>query len=398
MNANLKTTGYICIICLGLIIISVLAVPFFSHSNRYDSKREKEIDPSLIPGLNFKDNTSTHIILNTSLSNETPNMAIYKLSEPLYNLSCCREKIEEIYPSWLDDTVSSMTFSSPFNSTLFRKGGEDIEIRITGGFYYNNNSASNKIRSLINNIFIGYMNSTSSETVPNGTHTNSPNNNTIAPPLNGTSANAQNNNTNVSKENETQSNKTSDNETMDKTATNNSTTTNHSIETITYDGEKSIDEAYNISIKYIESHGGFPQNCTYSSHHVRYSVYQNKQIASEYKFQFQRNINGYNIVNKGGDGIQVSVSSLGEVTNYNFLLRDIIGIDQNITVKHASEAFDFLNITVHGNFTVENVGLGYFYRSWEPVPMKLEPIWIFYINQDNTEYLCVDAVSLKYCY
>jgi hypothetical protein len=157
----------------------------------------------------------------------------------------------------------------------------------------------------------------------------------------------------------------------------------------------SKDEAYQAAIRYIDLHGGFPPG--YTNFHNSTIQTSNGKITVEsgYLFRFARIFSGYPEV---GPGAMIWITPLGDVVTYSRLWRDIGAVKGTVKIVTAQQALEYLdkNGFVYETEPIEKVELGYYSGYHEDILKELSPVWIFYTDQQHSQYRVVDAVGLTF--
>jgi len=156
--------------------------------------------------------------------------------------------------------------------------------------------------------------------------------------------------------------------------------------------------AYNISIEYMRTHGGLPQNMfLYQNRTINVKCYSlNISYPSNYLFRFQRTIDSHPIL--GGEGVVLTISPLGDILSYYLLWRNVINSSKSITVISALDSANYLNKHITKNITVEKIEIGYYSNQDDETQYQLSPVWIFYTNKEYDLCTCVDAVNSNIIY
>jgi|GEM_PF-3488541 len=358
-----------------VILISAVISIHYNSINRPDQTRN-EIDT--IENITSLGNGTSNITLNTTLPEGIDKMKAYEIVAPIYNLSYCKEVIEKTYPNWLDNGTDIQE-AKDNNSTLFLKNGETIRIRKNGCLEYTNKMAQEKWDKL------------AMAALEEGSASPSNNNS-----INSSSGRSGDNSTDIIKndDNSTEGDGSQSENNAGNESLSGSTKINRTEKKL--DGQISKDEAYNKTFEYIKSHGGFPKAYFLSSSVWGEISNDDFSIVRSYVFHFDRKIDGYPMVGRNGEGANAIITPLGEIYIYRVLWREISDSFKNVSVNNASVAFGLLKEKVHINRTISKVEVGYYSNKYSEPQENLMPVWIFYYNEKCTQYMCVDAVELKF--
>jgi hypothetical protein len=341
------------IVTSGLLMVGAITTNLFV-SNNYSKQMNQEGGHNYITSAG---NRTGNLSLNISLPSENVEIKVYNLVVPKYQVSQLNQSLDKYYPNWRD-TDMKMLEMPEINATRFSKFTDVIFIEEAGRLRYTNKTALDKWKTCYKLVL---------DDIAKGDNV-------------------------------------SQNNISDINGSANETTNSSSLKTdelnaakALYEKQISKDDAYNISLNYIQSHGGLPDNnyLSFSGHALL--GYLNWEIPSYFAFRFQRKVDGYPIVGSGGDCANVKVTPLGDIYEYSVLWREFSDSFEKITVKNATAAFVSLESSVRGNWTIEHIELGYYSADAFKIISKSNPVWIFYTDKNRTNYFCVDAINLKLC-
>ncbi len=363
-----------------------------------------------------------NLTLNTMLPNDTPSMKIYNLLVPQFNLSYCKNVVNNFYPEWLGDDVKVNEIyddDNTFFSTCFVKGNETIRIYKSGALEYFNRSAQQKWRDYWTYSLTESKSSDGAifNTSPPGNASEESSNSDLSQ-LSDNAKDAKKNETsgrgvkniNGTENNGAQTNSSNNNDTTKNETPLNGCSSDSKNETVdnnysspsrlvVLDNQISSAEAYNRSIEYIKAHGGLPKDfyLFWNGTAVILKETPKVMVIAHYIFCFGRKVDGYPVLGAGGDFAKLVITPLGDVELYLVLWRELGSAEKSTATVSASQALECLDKNVHGHFTIERVELGYYSAaSWE-TQTKMTPVWIFYTSQKGRKYFCVDAVESRFC-
>lgn len=414
----MKRILYPAVIC-AILIIAGISAQLLSPPKPLAKSTHPEEQKLVVWG---SEESLHNITINTTIPNTTYSLPVYDLKVPQFNLSFCNDTINKYFSGWLTDDVKIYHITEDYESYVYSKRDEFIIVMKSGLLRWENNSVARNMNNFVCNFLEklpfqtnspNYAGYTENQKMNTSSSNSSSNNSTASPNHSNTTKvnNTSNSTVNQTKGNETSSNSSKSNQTEKNTTISNDSLNNSDNEKagnnslpsytligseIIFEGQLTEEEAYNKSLKFINSHGGLPEGWYFQSKSrtVTTRCWDSISFIERYTFRFSKKINGYPVVGVG-EGINIRITSFGTVECYNVIWREIDSIKKNVTTVSAFQALVYLDKAIHYGVTVEKIEMGYYtVDSWD-VQKEMNPVWIFYTNSEYDEYLCVDAVNLR---
>jgi len=137
----------IIIVICGLLIfgtISIYKINSIPSNNGNDKKKDNSTEDTITTG---GDDEIKNITLNTTTSNDTFEMKTYTLKTPVVNETNCKDIINDLYPMWTDDNITTKAIDNigiGFNKSDGTNCTETISFTSGGRMDYINHSAERK--------------------------------------------------------------------------------------------------------------------------------------------------------------------------------------------------------------------------------------------------------------